>query len=225
MKWFVFFQFSLISFLSFADPVDNFHIVTEGRVSRGARPINEEEVMALKAIGIQTVVNLQGGDFVNQLPGHTGDWFEKGEYPDEINAEKRMVADHGMGFVSAPLDSMMEIGADADLIADPKQILNNQYYVVREVMWILQSPQVYGNVFIHCAHGADRTGMIIALYRQLFDCWSAQDVLNEMKAHGHNFLHQLFTSEMSQAVTNNALLNRLRKDLQLPMCSALARAR
>jgi protein tyrosine/serine phosphatase len=38
-----------------------------------------------------------------------------------------------------------------------------------------------GPVLLHCQHGADRTGMITALYRILYQGWSKEDALDEMR--------------------------------------------
>lgn len=35
-------------------------------------------------------------------------------------------------------------------------------------------------VFVHCLHGRDRTGMIIGLYRVLYEGWKPQDAYKEM---------------------------------------------
>lgn len=35
-------------------------------------------------------------------------------------------------------------------------------------------------VFVHCAHGRDRTGYVVATYRMLVDGWSADDAIREM---------------------------------------------
>ena len=40
------------------------------------------------------------------------------------------------------------------------------------------------NVFIHCEHGQDRTGMFVALLRVYEDGWSKADAEKEMLAHG-----------------------------------------
>jgi hypothetical protein len=38
-----------------------------------------------------------------------------------------------------------------------------------------------GPVLLHCEHGADRTGLISALYRVLYQGWSKRDALDEMQ--------------------------------------------
>jgi len=45
----------------------------------------------------------------------------------------------------------------------------------------IRTAQRLGPVLLHCQHGADRTGLVSALYRVLFQGWSKQDALREMK--------------------------------------------
>ena len=42
-------------------------------------------------------------------------------------------------------------------------------------------------VFVHCQHGADRTGTMCALYRLAIDGWSKQQALEEMTKGGFGF--------------------------------------
>jgi protein tyrosine/serine phosphatase len=42
-------------------------------------------------------------------------------------------------------------------------------------------------VFVHCKHGADRTGVVIAIYRMTHDGWSTEDALREAKRYGLSF--------------------------------------
>lgn len=42
-------------------------------------------------------------------------------------------------------------------------------------------------VLVHCQHGADRTGTMCAVYRMVFENWSKEDALKEMKEGGYNF--------------------------------------
>ncbi len=44
-----------------------------------------------------------------------------------------------------------------------------------------------GPVMVHCLHGADRTGTMVAVYRMAVDGWSKDDAINEMVAGGYGF--------------------------------------
>ncbi len=44
-----------------------------------------------------------------------------------------------------------------------------------------------GAVLIHCQHGADRTGVIAAMYRLVFQGWSKQQALAELREGGFGF--------------------------------------
>lgn len=48
-----------------------------------------------------------------------------------------------------------------------------------------------GPILIHCLAGSDRTGLISALYRVVFDYWSKEDAIREMKDGGFGF-HKRF---------------------------------
>ena len=57
---------------------------------------------------------------------------------------------------------------------------------VVEVMRMLRQTE-NGPFLIHCQHGADRTGLMSAMYRMLEQGWSAQDALDELVAGGYGF--------------------------------------
>jgi len=42
-------------------------------------------------------------------------------------------------------------------------------------------------VFVHCKHGADRTGMMVAFYRIVAHGWSKKDAIREMRRGGFGF--------------------------------------
>ncbi|WDZ50662.1 dual specificity protein phosphatase family protein [Acinetobacter vivianii] len=42
-------------------------------------------------------------------------------------------------------------------------------------------------VLIHCYHGSDRTGATIAMYRIIFEHWSIEEAVKEMKQGGYGF--------------------------------------
>jgi protein tyrosine/serine phosphatase len=59
-----------------------------------------------------------------------------------------------------------------------------------QVMRELRQPQ-NGPFLIHCQHGADRTGLMSAMYRMLEQNWSAQDALAELIDGGYGY-HSLW---------------------------------
>ena len=66
---------------------------------------------------------------------------------------------------------------------------------------IQKAEQNNQKVLVHCYHGSDRTGGSIAMYRIIFQNWSTDDALNEMKHGGYGFhpiwrnIEALFTPE------------------------------
>ncbi|MEO8001194.1 MAG: dual specificity protein phosphatase family protein [Arenimonas sp.] len=42
-------------------------------------------------------------------------------------------------------------------------------------------------ILVHCAHGADRTGLMMASYRMIVQGWSKEDARKEMKQGGYEF--------------------------------------
>ncbi len=56
-----------------------------------------------------------------------------------------------------------------------------------QVMRLLQHGMQTGPVLVHCHHGADRTGLICALYRILSQGWSREAAVNELINGGYGF--------------------------------------
>ncbi len=52
-------------------------------------------------------------------------------------------------------------------------------------------PNVPKQILIHCKHGADRTGLIVALYRIVFEGWDKISAIEELKNGGYGF-HSIF---------------------------------
>lgn len=56
----------------------------------------------------------------------------------------------------------------------------NDVDVIR-VLRSISSAQQQGKVLIHCKHGQNRTGLIAAMYRVVFEDWSKADAMAEMQ--------------------------------------------
>lgn len=50
-----------------------------------------------------------------------------------------------------------------------------------------------GAIVIHCKHGSDRTGLIVAMYRIIFQNWSKNEAIDELKNGGYGF-HSIYSN-------------------------------
>ncbi len=67
---------------------------------------------------------------------------------------------------------------------------------VEEVLTFINDP-VNQPVFVHCHHGEDRTGVIIAVYRITHDHWTSKEAKAEAKCYGMNPLQILMKDFIS----------------------------
>lgn len=79
-----------------------------------------------------------------------------------------------------------------------------------QVMQHIQQAQQRGEkVLIHCYHGSDRTGASIAMYRIIFENWTIEQAIQEMKQGGYGFhpiwqnIDRLFTEQNVQWIRQN----------------------
>jgi protein tyrosine phosphatase (PTP) superfamily phosphohydrolase (DUF442 family) len=100
----------------------------------------------LEQMGIQTVVNLRGGE-----------------------DDERAALALGFGLESIPLSAA-----------------RNRHESNVRVMRLLGRADL-GPVLVHCQHGADRTGMILALYRMVYQGWDSAKAIEEMRKGGYGF--------------------------------------
>lgn len=62
---------------------------------------------------------------------------------------------------------------------------------IANALWNIEQQQKRGAVLVHCYHGADRTGIIIAFYRIIYQNWSIEEAKKEMMQGGYGY-HPLF---------------------------------
>ena len=60
----------------------------------------------------------------------------------------------------------------------------NDSEVVQSLRIIKNSPKP---ILVHCKRGSDRTGLVVAMYRIIFENWSKEKALEEMKNGGYGF--------------------------------------
>ncbi len=56
---------------------------------------------------------------------------------------------------------------------------------------LIKAHEGEGPILVHCQHGADRTGVVMAMYRIIYQGWSKAQAIDEMKNGGYNF-HAIF---------------------------------
>ena len=159
--------------------IKNFHQVNE-TLYRGGRP-TQAGLVSLARIGVKTIINLQGGD-LHSIWKPIIQRTEKGELPASIEAEKQASLALKLNFRSYPLNSLKKITAEEDL-------------VIQKILSDLQNPELQP-IFIHCEHGKDRTGLIIALERVKHENWCKADAKKEWYDLGHNAQSRIFTGSL-----------------------------
>ena len=163
------FSFMAESSQAFDSGIPHFLKVRDG-LYRGGRP-NRTGMKTLKRLGVQTVIDLQGGDLHSALGG-LARYTERGELQKNIDEERRIAESLGMSFHHFPLDSI-----------DP--INSNEALWIRQIL-ILFKTSTNGPIFIHCQHGTDRTGLLIALERVFLENWSPRLAHREWISLGHS---------------------------------------
>ena len=68
-------------------------------------------------------------------------------------------------------------------------VSQNDSALIVEALVVLRASLRLGKTLVHCTHGADRTGLIIALWRILYQGWTREDAVVEMEAGGFGYHH------------------------------------
>jgi len=84
---------------------------------------------------------------------------------------------------------------------------------VVEVMRMLRQAE-NGPFLIHCQHGADRTGLMSAMYRILEQGWSVEDALAELREGGYGY-HSIWSNILKYV--RDADVERLRAAIAAPL--------
>lgn len=186
MRIFLLIVFAVPFMASAAESValPNFRQVTEG-VFRGGRPTAEGLTILKKEFGVKTVINLQGGDVELEDPAAVDfmRWWEPGETAENIAKEREIVESQlGLRFISAPLISIRPVSKEEDRL-------------INYVLEVMHDPAAQP-VYVHCEHGFDRTGLVIALYEVKYLNYTITSAHKEWADSGHKGLGKLFTGRL-----------------------------
>jgi len=136
-----------------------------------------------EARGVDYAAQVAPGLFRGGMPDDVGvRWLRERGIRTVVNlrhfhgdSEGELVRAAGMRYERIPLES-----TDAP---EPEQI--------RRFFAIVDDPAAQP-VYVHCLHGVDRTGTMVALYRMEVERWSNADAIAEMEHFGaHSILHDL----------------------------------
>ncbi|WP_066804972.1 phosphatase domain-containing putative toxin [Moraxella oblonga] len=58
---------------------------------------------------------------------------------------------------------------------------------IARALYAIEQGREQGGVLVHCYHGADRTGIVIAMYRVIYQGWDIESARTEMKGGGYDF--------------------------------------
>ncbi|MHB2026351.1 MAG: fused DSP-PTPase phosphatase/NAD kinase-like protein [Elusimicrobiota bacterium] len=159
-------------------------------IYRGGRPLlSQGGIESLRKLGIKKIIDLQGGDLTSPRYAWMPGWkklisrLEPGETPNGIAAEIAAARAVGIKVINIPLDSL-----DPVTPAEAKSLGRILKMLARSAA---------DPIYVHCEHGKDRTGLVIALYRVSHDHWSQKRAAREMAAMGHaGYWNGLFTGNM-----------------------------
>ena len=111
------------------------------------------------------------------------DFYELGEKASNIELEGVQVRASKMRYQNFPINSMQRVTIEEDRM-------------IHKIVKLLSDPKS-GRVYVHCEHGKDRTGLIVALYRVCHQGWSPDAAYAEMMEKGHGArANQFFTHSM-----------------------------
>jgi len=85
---------------------------------------------------------------------------------DVLNGEAVWAISSGMVYTNVP---MTGVGKPSD-------------QQIKQILALIET--LPGPVFIHCEHGCDRTGTVVACYRIKHDHWTGEDAFREAKLYG-----------------------------------------
>ncbi|MCB8563625.1 dual specificity protein phosphatase family protein [Fusobacterium ulcerans] len=174
-----------------------------------AQPINKTPDSKKWAIPIK----VQGADNFYKV----SETLFRSEQPTEDGMKN--IEAFGIGTVislrSRQKDVELAKNTELNLIHVSMRAWNPKYEDAVKVMYFLNPNNPETNkkpILIHCYHGADRTGMMVALYRMVYQNWEREEALDEMLNGGYGY-HSMWKDIVAFIKTVD--IEQLRKDSQI----------
>jgi protein tyrosine/serine phosphatase len=142
---------------------DNFGVVDASKLYRGGQPNSEEHWNCLRSMyGVKTVLKLN----------------RYAEDDDTVSMESEAATRHGIRLVQV-LMQPEDFPHNWNPFAAPTDVQ------VNEALATLTDASS-GPVYVHCSHGSDRTGLVVALYQMRVENYCRDRAIVDMKAYHHS---------------------------------------
>ncbi|MBX9685809.1 MAG: tyrosine-protein phosphatase [Candidatus Obscuribacterales bacterium] len=163
------------------DLLMNFRVVSP-TVLRGSQP-DEDSLAALKQLGVKLIVNLRHHSKAPGAAPASSFFFRRHGDDDEIDEEAEIAERIGLRFVNISLD-----GVNAPSFAD----------IDRFVQLFSESENL--PMYVHCLHGRERTGFMLAAYRVKIEGWTVDAAYKEMLQEGFDPLRTILSDALFEYV-------------------------
>lgn len=147
--------------------MNNFQVVSP-MVIRGSQP-DQDALLLLQKAGVKLVVSLRHHSKSASAPSPASSYsfFRRHTDDDEIDEERETCQRLGMPFLNISLD-----GVNAPSFADIDRFVS------------LFSDVNNLPLYVHCLHGRERTGFMLAAYRMKVESWTVDQAYKEMLQQG-----------------------------------------
>lgn len=159
------------------DYLTNFMVVSTA-VLRGGQP-DEDALKLLQKAGVKLVVNLRQHSKNSVSAPSSYSFFRRHTDDDEIDEEQATCNAIGLKFLNISLDGISAPSfTDIDRFVE---IFNDESNLP---------------VYVHCLHGRERTGFMLAAYRMKVQSWTVDEAYKEMLQQGFDPLRTVLSDAL-----------------------------
>ena len=188
---------------------------------RGYQPLSSEELqqVAQQLHKQQPAADLSAGSALPLLSSEIDNWHQVSDQlyrsaqpsRDGFSEISRLGIRSVLNLRALHDDEDEAAGFDLELYRVPMYAFKvSEEKVIKALRIIRAAPKP---MLVHCLHGSDRTGTLVALYRILFQGWSREAAIREMTSTGYGF-HAMFGNLVEYL--RHVDLDQLRKSVFLP---------